>query len=49
MCIRDSLTIDGVAALHPARHEVITDRVVSATYLAAGLISACLLYTSRCV
>jgi UDP-N-acetylglucosamine 1-carboxyvinyltransferase len=34
------LTIDGVAALHPARHEVITDRVVSATYLAAGLISA---------
>lgn len=34
------LTIDGVAALQPARHEVITDRVVSATYLAAGLISA---------
>jgi UDP-N-acetylglucosamine 1-carboxyvinyltransferase len=34
------LTIDGVAELRPARHEVITDRVVSATYLAAGLISA---------
>ncbi|EQD37225.1 UDP-N-acetylglucosamine 1-carboxyvinyltransferase, partial [mine drainage metagenome] len=29
------LTIDGVAALQPTRHEVITDRVVAATYLAA--------------
>ena len=33
------LTIDGVAGLKPASHEVITDRVVSATYLAAGLIT----------
>jgi UDP-N-acetylglucosamine 1-carboxyvinyltransferase len=33
------LTIDGVAELHPADHSVITDRVVTATYLAAGLIS----------
>lgn len=33
------LTIEGVAELHPADHEVITDRVVSATYLAAGLIT----------
>ena len=33
------LTIDGVAALTPAHHEVIPDRVVAATYLAAGLIS----------
>lgn len=33
------LTIDGVAHLTPARHEVIADRVVSATYLAAGLIT----------
>jgi len=33
------LTIDGVAHLVPARHEVIADRVVSATYLAAGLIT----------
>ncbi len=34
------LTIDGVSELSPARHEVICDRVVAATYLAAGLISA---------
>jgi UDP-N-acetylglucosamine 1-carboxyvinyltransferase len=34
------LTIDGVAELAPARHEVVCDRVVTATYLAAGLISA---------
>ena len=34
------LNIEGVATLHAANHEVITDRVVSATYLAAGLISA---------
>ena len=33
------LTIDGVDELHPARHDVVTDRVVSATYLAAGLIT----------
>ena len=33
------LTIDGVAELRPATHEVVTDRVVSATYLAAGLIT----------
>ncbi len=33
------LTIDGVASLQPVEHEVITDRVVSATYLAAGLIT----------
>lgn len=33
------LTIDGVEELHPADHEVITDRVVTATYLAAGLIT----------
>ncbi|MGC8510583.1 MAG: UDP-N-acetylglucosamine 1-carboxyvinyltransferase [Acidimicrobiales bacterium] len=33
------LTIDGVAALQPTRHEVITDRVVAATYLAAGLVT----------
>lgn len=33
------LTIDGVAELTPARHEVVTDRVVSATYLASGLIT----------
>ncbi|MFI5036086.1 MAG: UDP-N-acetylglucosamine 1-carboxyvinyltransferase [Acidimicrobiales bacterium] len=33
------LTIDGVAALAPTDHAVVTDRVVAATYLAAGLIS----------
>src|ERR1019366_5062941 len=33
------LTIDGVEELRPARHEVVTDRVVSATYLASGLIT----------
>ena len=33
------LNIEGVTALHGASHEVITDRVVSATYLAAGLIT----------
>ncbi len=33
------LTIDGVASLSPAEHEVIPDRVVAATYLAAGLIT----------
>ncbi|HEY5009932.1 MAG TPA: UDP-N-acetylglucosamine 1-carboxyvinyltransferase [Acidimicrobiales bacterium] len=33
------LTIDGVIDLQPARHEVVTDRVVSATYLASGLIT----------
>jgi len=33
------LTIDGVEHLEPARHDVVTDRVVSATYLASGLIT----------
>ncbi len=33
------LTIDGVEELTPATHEVVTDRVVSATYLASGLIT----------
>jgi UDP-N-acetylglucosamine 1-carboxyvinyltransferase len=33
------LTIDGVAELAPATHNVVTDRVVSATYLASGLIT----------
>jgi UDP-N-acetylglucosamine 1-carboxyvinyltransferase len=33
------LTIDGVAELSAATHNVVTDRVVSATYLAAGLIT----------
>ena len=33
------LTIDGVEELAPAHHEVVTDRVVSATYLASGLIT----------
>lgn len=33
------LTVDGVAALRPADHEVIPDRVVAATYLACGLIT----------
>jgi len=33
------LTIDGVAELHPATHHVVTDRVVTATYLASGLIT----------
>ena len=33
------LTIDGVERLTPADHHVVTDRVVSATYLAAGLIT----------
>jgi UDP-N-acetylglucosamine 1-carboxyvinyltransferase len=33
------LTIDGVAELTPANHEVVTDRVVTATYLASGLIT----------
>ena len=33
------LTIDGVSSLKPVEHEVITDRVVSATYLAAALIT----------
>ena len=33
------LTIDGVERLHPATHEVVTDRVVSATYLASALIT----------
>ena len=33
------LTIDGVEALRAARHEVLPDRVVAATYLAVGLIT----------
>jgi UDP-N-acetylglucosamine 1-carboxyvinyltransferase len=33
------LTIDGVQELSPASHRVVTDRVVSATYLASGLIT----------
>ena len=33
------LTIDGASELIPARHRVLTDRVVSATYLASGLIT----------
>lgn len=33
------LTIEGVMELHAAQHHVVTDRVVSATYLAAGLIT----------
>jgi UDP-N-acetylglucosamine 1-carboxyvinyltransferase len=33
------LTIDGVAELGPATHNVVTDRVVTATYLASGLIT----------
>jgi len=33
------LTIDGVEELTPAHHHVVTDRVVSATYLASGLIT----------
>ena len=33
------LTIDGVAELAGAQHEVIPDRVVAATYLAVGLIT----------
>ncbi|MHB1251851.1 MAG: UDP-N-acetylglucosamine 1-carboxyvinyltransferase, partial [Acidimicrobiales bacterium] len=33
------LSIEGVEELRPARHEVITDRVVSATYLAAAVIT----------
>jgi UDP-N-acetylglucosamine 1-carboxyvinyltransferase len=33
------LTIDGVEELAPAHHQVVTDRVVSATYLASGLIT----------
>src|SRR5580698_11191052 len=33
------LTIDGVIELRPVRHHVVTDRVVSATYLASGLIT----------
>ena len=33
------LTIDGVGELSPATHNVVTDRVVSATYLASGLIT----------
>lgn len=33
------LSIEGVAELSPASHEVITDRVVAATYLASGLIT----------
>lgn len=33
------LTIDGVEELHAATHHVVTDRIVSATYLAAGLIT----------
>ena len=33
------LTIDGVAELGAAAHRVVTDRVVSGTYLASGLIT----------
>ena len=33
------LSIEGVGELKPARHEVITDRVVTATYLASGIIT----------
>ena len=33
------LTIDGVGELSPATHCVVTDRVVAATYLAAGVIT----------
>jgi len=33
------LVIEGVDALRPADHEVVADRVVSATYLAAAAIT----------
>ena len=33
------LSIEGVSELAPARHEVITDRVVSATYLASAVMT----------
>ncbi len=33
------LTVDGVEKLGPTSHEVVTDRVVSATYLASALIT----------
>jgi len=33
------LTIDGVSALDPTTHHVVTDRVVAATYLGAGLVT----------
>ena len=33
------LSIEGVSELHACRHEAITDRVVSATYLVAGLMT----------
>jgi UDP-N-acetylglucosamine 1-carboxyvinyltransferase len=33
------LTVDGVPALRPATHNVVADRVVAATYLAAALIT----------
>jgi UDP-N-acetylglucosamine 1-carboxyvinyltransferase len=33
------LTIDGVEELRPAAHRVVTDRVVTTTYLASGLIT----------
>ncbi|HEV2427488.1 MAG TPA: UDP-N-acetylglucosamine 1-carboxyvinyltransferase, partial [Acidimicrobiales bacterium] len=33
------LTVDGVPELAPARHEVVPDRVVAATYLVAGLVT----------
>lgn len=33
------LAVEGVAELHAADHEVIPDRVVAATYLAAGLVT----------
>jgi len=33
------LTVEGVESLHGATHDIVTDRVVSATYLAAGLIT----------
>jgi UDP-N-acetylglucosamine 1-carboxyvinyltransferase len=33
------LTVEGVVELHAAAHRVVTDRVVCATYLAAGLVT----------
>jgi UDP-N-acetylglucosamine 1-carboxyvinyltransferase len=33
------LTVEGVGELHPAVHHVVTDRVVSATYLAAAAVT----------
>jgi UDP-N-acetylglucosamine 1-carboxyvinyltransferase len=44
----DMVTIEGVAALHGAEHEVIPDRIEAGTYLVAGAITGGQVVVERC-